>query len=261
MRMLAAAVLSILVAGCGGTDDRVVVAAGTTLVDSGLIDALVVAYEDLHPGAEVSVVGESTATVLELGRRGAADVLITHAPVAEAAFLSSTAVERSVPLLTSRFLLVGPADRAATLSGLSAADAFASIADRGWRFVTRADGSGTHEAEMAVWQASGNDPAGSPWYLATGQGMGLSLQVASDRAAFTLAEEGTFRTAGARLALTVVELAGPPVPNSYTVTVLPGSRGAAEFVDWLQSTEGAAAIERLNVELFGAQVFGVADRL
>ena len=45
---------------------RVLVAAGTTLVDSGILDELVVQYEKENPDVELSVVGESTARVLDV---------------------------------------------------------------------------------------------------------------------------------------------------------------------------------------------------
>ena len=87
MRRAVLAALLAATAACG-SQDRVVVAAGTTVVDSGLVDLIATAYEQSHPGVELSVVGEATAQVLELGRRGAADVLITHAPEAERQFVA-----------------------------------------------------------------------------------------------------------------------------------------------------------------------------
>ena len=65
MRRLVGTVLLVLIAACGGSE-RVVVAAGTTAVDSGLIDALVEAYEAESPGVHLSVVGRATLDVLEL---------------------------------------------------------------------------------------------------------------------------------------------------------------------------------------------------
>ena len=73
------AIAAIAVAACGG-DSRTLVAAGTTLVDSGILDGLASTFEEANAGTELSIVGLSTREVLELGSRGAADLLITHAP-------------------------------------------------------------------------------------------------------------------------------------------------------------------------------------
>ncbi len=259
MRRRAAAVLLVLAAACGPSGDRVLVAAGTTLVDSGLLDAVVADYEAENPGVEVSVVGEATAQVLELGRRGGADLLITHAPAAEQAFVDEGRAARVVELLQSRFALVGPPGRVSDLDGLDPGAAFAAIAGQGWDFVTRADGSGTHEREREVWDLAGVAPDGEPWYVATGQGMGLTLQVADQRGAFTLAEEGSFLAAGDVVTLAAVDLAPSNLlANPYRAIVVEGGEeqeAAGAFVDWLLSSDGRAAIERANEELFGREIY------
>lgn len=259
MRPLCAAGLLVLMVACGGGDVRVIVAAGTTLVDSGVIDEVVEVFEQGHPGVNVSVVGESTARVLDLGRRRAAEVLITHAPAAEATLVAEGDAARYEVLMESRFVLVGPSDRAALLSGDTPEQAFARIAAEGWAFVTRADGSGTEAAERAIWRATAIDPDTEPWYFATGLGMGDTLQVADQRGAFTLAEEGSF-LAGASL-LTVVAVATSPsslMVNPYHVTLMRGaSQEAGRFVEWLLSVEGRAAIAAANRHRFGSQVYVV----
>ena len=259
MRRALAAALLVLVAGCGGGGTRVIVAAGTTLVDSGVLDEVVGDYEREHPGVNVSVVGDATARALDLGRHGAAEVLITHAPTAEAAFVAEGNAARYEPLMTSRFVLVGPPDRAALLSGLTPEEAFARIAGEGWEFVTRADGSGTEAAERSIWNVIGIDPSGELWYTATGLGMGDTLQVADQRGAFTLAEEGTFLSASPVLSLVSADLiASDRLVNPYHVTLVVGSSAEAEgFVDWLTSGEGGAAIVAANQARFGVQIFVV----
>ncbi len=258
MRQLAAALL-VLAAACGPGGDRVLVAAGTTLVDSGLLDALVAEYEAAHPGVELSVVGEATAQVLELGRRGGADLLVTHAPGAEEAFVAEGRASRVAPVLASRFVLVGPPDQAAELAGLDPVAALQAIAGREWEFVSRADGSGTHERERELWALAGVVPDGERWYPSTAQGMGLTLQVADQRRAFTLAEEGTFRSAQDVLGLVIVDLAPSDLlRNPYRAIVVKGAEqeeAAQEFVDWLLSDEGRAAIEQANEDLFGMPVY------
>lgn len=241
------------VTGCGGSSERIIVGAGTTLVDSGFIEALVANYETGNPGVELSVLAESSAQILNLGRSGAVDVLFTHAPGQEAEFLADENPRLSEVVFASAFLLVGPADQAATLAGLTTREAFAAIASKRYSFVSRGDGSGTHETELMQWP--GGVASSEDWYLSTGQGMGLTLQVADQRKAFTLAEAGAFYAAENLDRLAVVDLIDPPA-NPYRVTVIAGSPDAAlQFAKWLLSEPGKAAIGRVNSELFGATVY------
>jgi len=249
-----ALLLVVAVAACGG-QERVIVAAGTTLEDSGILSELVAAYEVSRAG-EISVIGESTQRVLDLGRRGAAAVLITHAPEAEGGFVAEGFAESRQPFVASRFILVGPRDRVAVLSGMTPEEAFARIAAEEWTFVTRGDGSGTEAAERAIWGAAAIEPAGD-WYDSTGLGMGATLQVADQRGALTLAEEGTLL--GAEPVLTLVRASLAPsdlLENPYHVILVRGASDAArQFVVWLISAEGRDALRTANEEIFGEQVF------
>ena len=251
--------LAAVVAACGAGDGRVLGGAGPTLVDSGVVDLLADAYEETHPGAEVSVVGRATREVLELGARGEADLLITHAPDQEREFLAAHPRAKGDELFSSRFLLVGPDGRAGRLRGMSIAEALQRIAAEEWDFVTRKDGSGTYEREVALWEEAGVAPTGQPWYTETGQGMGNSLQVADQRGAFIVVEEGSFLAASDVLRLEPVELAGDDLSNHYTAIVPADSDAAADFLDWLRSSDGRDALAAANAEVFGRVVFAPTD--
>ena len=195
----------------------------------------------------------TSAQILNLGRSGAVDVLLTHAPVQEGAFLDEENPQLSEIVVRSEFLLVGPPDLASRLDGLSTVDAFARIFDNGYRFVSRADGSGTHETELRQWK-DGVAPSAT-WYISTGQGMGLTLQVADQRVAFTLAEAGAFYGSENLGNLSPVELLDPPA-NPYRITVTEDAPdGARQFAEWMLSEAGRNAINRINQDLFGAIVY------
>jgi len=251
---------SIALAACSrANENRVIVAAGTTVVDSGLLDSIVAKYESVEPSIEISVVGDSSSAVLELGRRGGAAVLIVHAPAREAAFVDEGLAALYEPVFTSRFVIVGPAALAGELSG-SPVDVFATIAARELPFVSRADGSGTHEREQAIWELAGTDPEGADWYIETGQGMGLTLQVANQRSAFTLAELGAYLAAEDTLSLREVPADGDArLSNPYHVIVVGGSSpAAAAFAEYLIAPVGQQDIAASNMELFGSLVYAPA---
>jgi tungstate transport system substrate-binding protein len=233
-------------------------AAGTTLVDSGLIDAVVAEYEDLHPGVEVSVVAEPTSLALELGRRGAADLLIVHSPVQEAAFVDAGYSFQSRPFAESRFVLVGPSGAGGPIEGAPVVDAFEAIASAGESFVSRGDMSGTHARELSIWMAAGLDPESEPWYLESGQGMGQTLLIADQREGFALSEFGAFLQSEAILSLVDYRVTGDELVNRYTAHVVrdgANRQGAIELLEWLGSPEGTSVVTEVNMRLFDEIVY------
>lgn len=238
-----------LLAGCG-SGPTVLVAAGTTLVDSGFLGEIAESYSDAT-GVEVDVLGEASAQVLALARSGTVDVAITHAPDLEQDFIDDGLASSVETVFVSRFLIVGPP--ATTLVASSPVEAFREIAAMSGPFVGRGDGSGTALREAAIWGLAGIDGPNQPWYVSTGQGMGLTLQVASERGAFVLAEIGSFLAAES-LALRDSGIVDPMLNNPYTALGVAKSGRASEadaFIEWLVSDQGEAAIERANRAVFG----------
>lgn len=243
---------------CSTGPQRVVVAAGTTLVDSGIIDHVIDVYQELDPAIEISVVGNPTGLIIELGRQKAADLLITHAPNQEADFIDSGGASSHAPFLVSRFVVTGPAEWLDRARGLEAPEVFRLVAEEGQTFVSRGDRSGTHDLEMSIWLEAGVDPTGEPWYLETGQGMGETLLIADQREAVTLAEYGAFLASGSVLSLIDLEVDPGGLDNQYTAITVAGSSGseaAMDLLDWLTSPAGSDAIVEANLELFGAVVY------
>lgn len=251
--MLLPAVL-LAIAGCSSaTQPRVVIGAGTTLVDSQFMAEIVASYGEVDPSAELSVVGLSSAEAIALAAAGSADVIITHFREALDRFLVEHPESTRSDAFISSFFLV--ADPAIVLSAGSLDEAFSEIASSEVPFISRDDGSGTNAAELATWGAIGVDPSGYAWYTRTGTGMGATLQVADQRHAATLTEHGAFLASETVLSL-------EPVPNTvisnpYDITLVDpsGNETAAEFAAWITSPDGVAAIMRANVKLFGEQVY------
>lgn len=249
---------AVLWMGCSGGQTRVVVAAGTTLVDGGLLNAVAADYQAARPDVRLSVVGASTARVLALAEAGSADVTITHDPDQEERFIARGGAELAAQVFSSRFVLAGPPRPAGELAGLRPDQAFGEIARAGHVFVSRADGSGTYQRERLIWDEAGVDPRGRPWYVETRQGMGLTLQVAAQRQGFVLVELSVFLAAGETTDLVEAPLAPGGLANPYRAMAVRGSpvvREAVEFVSWLNSEEGRGAVTRANRRLYGSAVF------
>jgi tungstate transport system substrate-binding protein len=117
-------------------------------------------------------VAQGTGQALETGRRGDADVVFVHARELEDQFVAEGHGVARVDVMYNDFVLVGPGDDPAGVADAqSAADAMAAIAEAEAPFASRGDDSGTHVAEMNLWEAAGIEPAGD-WYRETGSGMG-----------------------------------------------------------------------------------------
>src|SRR5690349_19727092 len=189
---VAAALLCGVAHAAAPAPKAVLLATTTSPQDSGLLDVLVPLL-DKQPGyaGKTSSVGSGQA--LALGRRGEADVLLVHSPADEQKLVDDGLVLRRRLVMHNDFVVVGPAGDPAKVKGAgSAKEAAQRIARAGALFVSRGDDSGTHAKEKGIWRAAGIDPKGQPWYQQTGLGMGETLNVASEKRGYTLADRGTY---------------------------------------------------------------------
>jgi tungstate transport system substrate-binding protein len=252
--LLVAAALALVVAGCSSSGQtRVVVAAGTTLVDSQFMAEIVDAYAEVEPSTELSVVGLSSAQAISLAEAGDADVIVTHSREALDEFMEAHPHSVRFDVFASDFFLV--ADPEIDLVADSIEQALSIVSEEAHLFVSRDDGSGTNIAELKAWDASGIDPSGEAWYIRTGTGMGSTLQVADQRHGVTLAEHGAYLASESVLAL--VRIDNTLIINPYDLTVVdPDAGGAAiAFAEWITSPDGVDVIRNANVKLFGKQVY------
>jgi tungstate transport system substrate-binding protein len=225
------------------------------------MDALVAAFDSTVSGISVRVLAVGSGEALALGRRGDADLLITHAPDQEAAFVEAGHGASPVVLMHNHFVIAGPAgDPAGVREAASAAEAFTRIARAGLPFLTRGDSSGTHVRELRVWNEAGIHPdfASAPWYIESGVGMGDLLRVAAERQAYTLSDRATFLMLGAQTGLEILFDDGSALLyNPYTATLVTAGRNQAaarKLHDWLQTT-GQEVIARYGVEQYGRPLF------
>ncbi|MEA2688529.1 MAG: tungstate transport system substrate-binding protein [Candidatus Eremiobacteraeota bacterium] len=239
----------------------VVLATTTSTQDTGLLDVLVPAFEK-GSGFTVKTIAVGTGAALAMGERGDADVLLVHAPSAEEAYMAKGRGISRALVMHNAFIVVGPrSDPAHAHAASTAQDAFAAIARVHATFVSRGDDSGTNIKELALWKAAGVAPEGA-WYVKTGSGMADTLHVASQKAAYTLTDDGTFLSQRATLELVPLVEDARDLRNVYHVIVVqpiaghvsnePGARAFARFVT---SAEGQRIIAAYGRERFGRPLF------
>ena len=116
--------------------------------------------------------------------------------------------------------------------------------------------------ELALWKSAGITPGGQAWYVETGQGMGPTLTIASEKGAYTLTDRATFLANQGNLQLDMLYQNDSALLNAYHVIVVnhdkwPNSNleGAIAFADFVTSPAGQAIIDQYGVEKFGQQLF------
>lgn len=246
------------IGACSTGPQQLLIAAEMTVVESGIIDRIVETYETAHPGVTASVAAHPSRSILDLGRQREADLLITQVRVPETEFIESGAAAASQSVFRSRFIVIGPDPWRDIVRGAEAPEVFRLVADHGLTFVSRGDGSGTHDLERLIWLEAGIDPATEPWYLDAGTTMTQTLLIADERDAMTLSEYGAFLIALPAIDLTNLDVDPGGLDIEYTAIAVAGSEGsgaAVDFIDWLLTPEGVAAIEEANIELFDEVVY------
>lgn len=242
-----------------------ILATTTSTQDSGLLDELVPAFQTAT-GYVVKTVAVGTGQALTMGQQGNADVLLVHAPTSEKTFMDGGfGVDRRL-VTHNYFLIVGPSsDPAGIASAKTANEAFAKIAAAKATFVSRGDGSGTETKELAIWKANGITPKGQAWYVQSGQGMGATLQIASEKQGYTITDNATFIANTSRLQLTSLVQGDPSLLNIYhVISVNPAkwpkvnSVGAKAFADYVTSSAVQDLIGGFGKAKYGQALF-VAD--
>jgi tungstate transport system substrate-binding protein len=242
---------------------NLILATTTSTQDSGLLDVLIPLFEK-ESGYKVQTVAVGSGQAMEMGQQGNADVLLVHSPAAEVTFMSDGWGKERALVMHNDFMIVGPANDPAKIKGLSAVDAFKAIATANAMFVARADKSGTSTKELGIWKKADLDPATDKpaWYIETGQGMGASLTIASEKSGYTLTDRATFLANKANLQLEILVEGDNSLLNVYhVITVNPDKwpkvnyEGATAFFKFMTESSTQDVIGKFGVDKYGQKLF------
>jgi tungstate transport system substrate-binding protein len=197
-----------------------------------------------------------------MGKKGEADVLLTHAPASERPLVENGDVINYQLVMHNDFIIVGPPDDPAQIKGeKDATEAFKKIMNGRFTFVSRGDDSGTHKKEKAIWDKLGVTPAGD-WYLEAGSGMADTLRLASEKNAYTLTDRGTYLAQKDNLKLASLMEGDPMLLNIYHVMQVNPEKfpkvnaaGAKAFVEFMISPETQRIIGDFGVDKYGQPLF------
>ena len=245
------ALVCLLGASVAEAEPRFIPLASTTsTANSGLFDYLLPLFTETT-GIAVRVVAVGTGAALKLGERGDVDVVLVHARGAEERFVAAGFGLGRRDVMVNDFIIVGPAADPASIKGMASAPAaLARIAERRAPFVSRGDDSGTHKAELRLWDARQS----GDWYREAGAGMGATLNTARAMDAYTLADRGTWLSFANRGSLVALVEGDPRLVNPYGVILVNPARqphvkaaDGGAFIDWLTGPQGQAAIGAFTI--------------
>ncbi|MEN6439175.1 MAG: substrate-binding domain-containing protein [Syntrophobacter sp.] len=239
----------------------IILATTTSTVDSGLLDLLIPVFEK-KTGYRVKTIAVGTGQALAMGEKGEADVLLVHAPQAEKKLVDANVVTDYKLVMHNDFVIVGPAGDTAGINGKPSAEAFGAIAGKGVVFISRGDDSGTHKMELSLWKKAQITPSGNKWYQETGQGMGATVQMASDKQGYTLTDRATFLALKSKIALAILSQGDAALLNIYHVMGVNqekfskvNAEGARAFVEFMVNPETQKLIGEFGKDKFGESLF------
>ena len=249
-----------------------VIATTTSLYDTGLLDYLQPMFEKQY-NVKLKITSQGTGKAIELAKNGDADVLLVHSPTQELAFMKDGYGLNRRSFASNSFLIVGPASDPAGIKDMAPEAALTTLLVKGTNktagiaFISRGDNSGTHSAEKTVWKNAGYNytaqvQKSGDWYVEAGKGMGETLQMASEKGAYVLTDEGTYLAYNKDLKLTPLVSKGASLLNIYSVMTVYNDKQPVEklqmannFVNFLISKDTQAEIGKFGVEKYGKALF------
>ena len=270
--------LSMLFSACGGgtasapeeaapaapANPTLILATTTSTQDSGLLDVLVPMFE-AETGYTVKTVAVGTGAALKMAEEGNADVLLVHAPAAEKELMDAGFGKDRMLIMHNDFIIVGPSSDPAGIKGNAvAADAFAMVAAAETTFISRGDDSGTNKKELSIWNGTAFNPNNDKpaWYVESGQGMGATLTIASEKAAYTLTDRATYLANQENLELEILVEGDAVLLNVYHVMTVNPEKwpktnydGAIAFAKFMTHEDTQAVIADFGVDEYGQPLF------
>ena len=243
-------------------EKTIILATTTSTQDSGLLDVLIPVFEK-ETGFFVKTIAVGSGQAMAMGQKGEADVLLVHSPAAEKKFVAEGYGINRRLVMHNDFIIVGPSEDPAKIKGLkSSTEAFKRIATTKVLFLSRGDKSGTHVKEMDIWKVAGINPEAEKWYQQTGLGMGQTLNVASEKKGYTLADRGTYLALKKNLGLDILVEGDAILLNIYHVIEVNPEKwpkvnvaGAKDFADFMVSKETQDIIRTFGLDKFGSPLF------
>lgn len=210
--------------------------------------------------ARVSWFKAGSGQAMALLRERRVDMVLAHAPAAERLAVAEGWATGRVLIGANEFWLLGPADDPAQVaSAADAPEAFRRLQDRGAKFVSRGDNSGTHQKENEIWRAAGRSPD-YPGLIVTRDFMTASMRRAHDEGAYFLTDSSTFiverrQLPRLRVLLRGGEILANPYHTLYLSEPTSGAATARRFGSYLASEPVQALLRTFGRDTHGEPMY------
>jgi tungstate transport system substrate-binding protein len=251
-----------------------IVASTTSLYETGVEDQMKLEFQSKYTWITINFLSLGTGAALQAAMRGDADMIMVHAPSSELPFLTGGyGVNRKI-IASNFFVIVGPQDDPAGITGMSPVNALKRIKTLGEQgqaiWVSRGDGSGTHTKEKQLWAKAGINwtqiRTETSWFKETGQGMTATLLIANELGGYTLSDTASYltNTKNGNIQMKIVVQASQDLLNVYSVIAdnplnanLTQTNFVASmlFIHWLVSSDGQGLLADYGISTFGAPLF------
>ena len=234
-------------------------------IDAGIVEVLETAFEK-ETGIRVRHVGAGTGAALDIAKNGNVDLVLVHAKSLEEKFVKEGFGTERIDLMYNDFVIVGPPADPAEIKGMSSAiAALKTIAAKQVTFISRGDKSGTHVAEMELWEKAGIKPSGS-WYQVYekgAEGNAPTLKYTDQKGAYTVIDRATLLTLKNQIKLAILVEKDEALLNFITLIPVNPNKfprvnyaDAMTFVQWLTSPKkGQKIIRDFGKDQYGAPLF------
>ena len=251
---------------------KLLIATTTSLYDTGLLNYLETKYEAQN-NVDLQITSQGSGKSIEIAKKGDADVLLVHSPAAELAFMKDGYGINRRSFASNYYLIVGPSNDPAGIRNMTPENAFTTLRQKGMNntpgvyFVSRGDQSGTHSAEQKIWSNAkfnytANVSKSGNWYIEAGKGMGETLQMASEKGAYTFTDEGTYLSYKSNLKLVPIISQGGSLLNIYSVMTVYNAKQPVEkikmandFTNFLLSNQTQTDLANFGVDKYGKALF------
>jgi tungstate transport system substrate-binding protein len=251
---------------CGAEGSKFILLSSTIgPIDSGVVDLLENEFEK-ETGIRVRHMGAGTGAALEIAKKGNVDLVMVHAKSLEEKFVQEGFGMERIGLMYNDFVIVGPAKDPAGIKGMkSAQEALKRISEKEVVFVTRGDRSGTHVAEMELWQKAGIKPRGSWYYTCPrgAEGNVPTLRHTDKMEAYTFIDRATVLSMRKEIKLEVLVEKDEALLNFISLIPVNPQKfpkvnytDTMKFVKWLTSPEkGQKIIADFGKDKYGSPLF------
>jgi len=242
--------------------ESITIQSTTSTRDSGLYKYLLPKYPNFKD-VQIKLIAVGTGQAIVNAKNCDGNILIVHDKEREDEFMANGFGSSRYNIMYNDFVIVGPKKDAADINGSeSISEVFAKIYNKKHIFISRSDSSGTHSAEMSIWDNIGLDPTSSSgkWYLESGQGMGPSLNIAISLNGYILSDRSSWLRFNNKGDHTILYSNPIELKNNYSMIFVNHDRcnnldlnPARDLYDWLKSDDVASLINGYKVK--GQQVF------